>query len=39
MRAKRTHPFNNKIISKKATLNETTENHQIDYKSRERLTR
>ena len=39
MRVKRTHPFNNKIISKKATLNETTENHQIDYQSRERLTR
>ena len=33
------YPFNNKIISKKATLNETTENHQIDYQSRERLTR
>ncbi len=39
MRAKRTHPLNNKIISNKATLNETTENHQLAYQSRERLTR
>ena len=38
MRTERAHPFLNKIISKKATLNETTKNHQIDHKSRECLT-